>query len=204
MAPPLPRRHHISALECERQNRSDQMLLHLLSAGAGRHMRVLTVGVALLAATIAGCASRVVDVTDQEPPRRTAGAEDGRDQRDAPDTGREAFGDDRPRPYSDPRAMRTADGRPAPYGRDPETGRAINDPLPPPRPSAQSRPMPAPAAVGARAPARGEAGSVVVAKGDTLHSLARRYNVKVDELKRVNGLATDQIKIGQRLAIPGA
>lgn len=43
----------------------------------------------------------------------------------------------------------------------------------------------------------------IVRKGDTLSELASTYGVTVRELKRRNGLASDLIKIGQRLRIPG-
>jgi len=42
----------------------------------------------------------------------------------------------------------------------------------------------------------------VVRRGDTLSGLALRYGVTVSELKRVNGLRSDLIKIGQTLSIP--
>lgn len=171
---------------------------------------LLAVGHSLAAA---GCASRVVDVTEPVQNQRHAAAEEPEHAGEyrSPPAHATAGGH-----YGDPRQIRTADGRPAPYGRDPDTGRAINDPLPPPRQlppprmtaaglpmpvSARSRPAATPAAL---TPARGGAASVVVAKGDTLHSLARRHNVGVDDLKRANGLSTDQIRIGQKLTIPGA
>lgn len=169
-----------------------------------------SVALASIAIAFAGCASRVVEVSDQPPPRHAGLAPPPALQPPQPvhgDAPRDPAADERPRPYGDPRAMRTADGRPAPYGRDPETGRAINDPPPapaPPRFAQGSRPLPAPAAVGAKAAAKADPRSIVVAKGDTLHSLAKRYGVSVDDLKRANALAGDQIKIGQKLTIPGA
>ena len=42
----------------------------------------------------------------------------------------------------------------------------------------------------------------VVRKGDTLSSLATRYGVTVNELKRVNNLKSDLIRIGQTLTVP--
>lgn len=42
----------------------------------------------------------------------------------------------------------------------------------------------------------------LVRRGDTLSELAQRYGVSVGELKRVNGLRSDLIKVGQRLRIP--
>ena len=168
--------------------------------------------VATLALAAGGCASRVVDVTEPLQSPRHAATEEPDDEAEhrarplaEPAVGR----------WGDPRQMRTADGRPAPYGRDPDTGRAINDLLQPARsmpPPRMAAALPPPASVGARpavavapqAPARGAGASVVVAKGDTLHSLARRHNIRVDDIKRVNGLTNDQIKVGQRLALPGA
>ena len=44
----------------------------------------------------------------------------------------------------------------------------------------------------------------LVAKGDTLSSIARRYHAKIGELKTANGLKDDLIRIGQSLKIPSA
>ncbi len=41
----------------------------------------------------------------------------------------------------------------------------------------------------------------VVRKGDTLSSISRRHHVSVKELKRLNGLRSNNLKIGQRLAL---
>ena len=41
----------------------------------------------------------------------------------------------------------------------------------------------------------------VVRKGDTLSSISRRHHVSVKELKRLNGLRGNNLKIGQRLAL---
>ncbi len=41
-----------------------------------------------------------------------------------------------------------------------------------------------------------------VVSGDTLYSIARRYNTTVDELKRINNLTSDILSIGQVLKIP--
>jgi LysM repeat protein len=40
-----------------------------------------------------------------------------------------------------------------------------------------------------------------VAQGDTLYSLSRKYNMTVDELKRLNGLNSNTITLGQSLII---
>lgn len=44
----------------------------------------------------------------------------------------------------------------------------------------------------------------VVKRGDTLYSIARAYNISVDELKRFNGLTFDTLSIGQELQIPSS
>lgn len=43
----------------------------------------------------------------------------------------------------------------------------------------------------------------VVQKGDSLWSIAKRFNVGVEELKRSNNLTSNLISVGQRLVIPG-
>lgn len=40
-----------------------------------------------------------------------------------------------------------------------------------------------------------------VKKGDTLYSIARKWNVSIEEMKRLNGLQGDEIKVGQRLRL---
>ena len=40
-----------------------------------------------------------------------------------------------------------------------------------------------------------------VQSGDTLYAVARKYNVQVADVKRLNGLASNVISIGQRLRI---
>lgn len=44
--------------------------------------------------------------------------------------------------------------------------------------------------------------SYVVKAGDTLYSIANRFNVTVDELKRANNLTSNALTIGQKLIIP--
>lgn len=44
----------------------------------------------------------------------------------------------------------------------------------------------------------------VVKKGDTLYSIANKYNTTVDNLKDINNLMTDSLAIGQILKIPSA
>ena len=41
-----------------------------------------------------------------------------------------------------------------------------------------------------------------VKKGDTLYSIAQKYNVSVDEIKNLNNLTSNQLNIGQQLKIP--
>lgn len=43
-----------------------------------------------------------------------------------------------------------------------------------------------------------------VVKGDTLWSISQKYNVTVDEIKKKNGLKSDTISIGQKIAIKGS
>jgi len=43
----------------------------------------------------------------------------------------------------------------------------------------------------------------VVQKGDTLYSIARRFNVSIEALKTANNLTNDALSVGQRLTIPG-
>lgn len=44
----------------------------------------------------------------------------------------------------------------------------------------------------------------VVKKGDTLHRIAANHGTSVEELKRMNGLATDRIIINQKLKVPAS
>ena len=41
-----------------------------------------------------------------------------------------------------------------------------------------------------------------VKKGDTLYSIANKYNVTVDEIKKLNNLSTNNLSIGMKLSIP--
>ena len=41
-----------------------------------------------------------------------------------------------------------------------------------------------------------------VVNGDTLYSIARRYNISVEELKKINNLTNNNLAIGQILKIP--
>lgn len=48
-----------------------------------------------------------------------------------------------------------------------------------------------------------ESDDYVVQKGDTLYSIARKFNTTVDNLKSLNNITTDSLAIGQILKIPG-
>ena len=48
-----------------------------------------------------------------------------------------------------------------------------------------------------------ESGEYAVQKGDTLYSIARKFNTTVDNLKSLNNITTDSLAIGQILKIPG-
>ena len=41
----------------------------------------------------------------------------------------------------------------------------------------------------------------IVEKGDTLYSIAKRFNITVNELKRINNLESNVLSIGQQLLI---
>ncbi|MDD5483453.1 MAG: LysM peptidoglycan-binding domain-containing protein [Kiritimatiellae bacterium] len=49
-----------------------------------------------------------------------------------------------------------------------------------------------------------ETGEYVIVAGDNLSKIAARFNVKLKELREVNQLVNDKLKIGQKLIIPGA
>jgi LysM repeat protein len=41
----------------------------------------------------------------------------------------------------------------------------------------------------------------IVAKGDTLYNISKRYGLTVEELKKINELGSSNISIGQALSI---
>ena len=43
----------------------------------------------------------------------------------------------------------------------------------------------------------------VIKPGDTLYNIAKRYNTNVDEIKRINHLNNNMLKIGETILIPG-
>ena len=45
-------------------------------------------------------------------------------------------------------------------------------------------------------------GEYVVKKGDTLYSIAKKYNTSVDNLKSINNIITDSLAIGQIIKLP--
>ncbi len=45
-------------------------------------------------------------------------------------------------------------------------------------------------------------GIYIVKKGDTLYSIANKYNVTVNDIKKLNNLISDDLYIGQRIKIP--
>ncbi|RDU37545.1 peptidoglycan endopeptidase [Neobacillus piezotolerans] len=51
-------------------------------------------------------------------------------------------------------------------------------------------------------PATGSLGSYVVVSGDTLGKISLQFNTTVENLKALNGLATDMIRVGQTLKVP--
>ena len=50
--------------------------------------------------------------------------------------------------------------------------------------------------------AQAASGEYVVKKGDTLYSIARKYNTSVDNLKSINNITTDSLAIGQIIKLP--
>ena len=74
------------------------------------------------------------------------------------------------------------------------------------RPRAAALGSPLPSATDAPAPAAVSGGSThVVARGETLTSIAKMHKVGIDELQKFNHIENDRkLQIGQTLAIPGA
>ena len=48
------------------------------------------------------------------------------------------------------------------------------------------------------------ASSYIVVRGDSLYSIAKRYNTTVDEIKRLNNLTSNNLSIGQILKVPSS
>ncbi len=74
-----------------------------------------------------------------------------------------------------------------------------------PTPSAPlHRPAPAPAFVPETVTPPAETTTYVVAKGDALSVIAKRYNVSLHEVMRINNISDpDVIRVGQRILLPG-
>lgn len=47
-----------------------------------------------------------------------------------------------------------------------------------------------------------EEGIYIVKQGDSLYSIAKKYNITVNDIKKLNNLVNDELSIGQRLKIP--
>ena len=141
------------------------------------------------------------------------------------------WGDDKPaasarlperEPWQQPAAF-DADAPTGPVyrgGRDPVTGRAQAwppaaaaptpvaaaplAPLPPAAPNRYESPSsPSPYARPAPAAPATAAGAVEVRTGDTLYRIATTHNVTVPSLMQANGLSSENIRVGQRIVIPG-
>lgn len=73
------------------------------------------------------------------------------------------------------------------------------------RPHATSSEHPAPAALPVGSPIPANADTHVVARGETLTSIAKQHKVSVDQLQKLNHIENDRkLQIGQTLVIPGA
>ncbi|MFZ4806946.1 MAG: peptidoglycan DD-metalloendopeptidase family protein [Hyphomicrobiaceae bacterium] len=101
------------------------------------------------------------------------------------------------------RSAALPDPAPAPYRPEP-TYQPAAGAAPAPRALAPaSRPVAAPAARPEPAAATTAAGETVeVQQGDTLFGIARRHNVRVEDVKRLNNLSSTMIRPGQRLVMP--
>ncbi|HXE19005.1 transglycosylase SLT domain-containing protein [Castellaniella sp. UC4442_H9] len=79
-------------------------------------------------------------------------------------------------------------------------------PQPPGKPGLDASPRPTRERSATRAYPRREpvARTHTIRQGDTLYSLARRYNTSVDALRKLNNLKGSSLATGQRLRVPGA
>ncbi len=85
---------------------------------------------------------------------------------------------------------------------DPNTIRVGQVILIPGAGSPPQAPAPSAAPSAPRAEAVAGSGSYVVQSGDNLTVIARRHNTTVRDLKSVNNLSSDTIRVGQRLTLP--
>ena len=94
------------------------------------------------------------------------------------------------------------EGRPAEAATQ-TTGPAISvgSATPLPTASATGTPAASPTTTATPTPSGGQQ-TYTVQSGDSLSTIAQRYNVTVDDLKRANNLTNDTIQVGQKLVIP--
>ncbi len=104
-----------------------------------------------------------------------------------------------------PRAVPDSTPSASPVSTRPATPQAAGTALPTPiMPTLPVKPTPTSAAATPGSTASGgEWHYYTVQRGDTLYSIAKRYNTTVDELKRLNGLTDVTIYVGQKLKVPG-
>jgi LysM repeat protein len=114
-------------------------------------------------------------------------------------------------PGTDVAAIASPSASPSPSPTASPTPRPTRRPTPSPSPSGSASAGPSASPSGAvsgatatpaitAAPPAGE--TYVVKKGDTLYAIALEFGTTVDELKRINGLTSNDLKIGQKLKIP--
>ena len=77
---------------------------------------------------------------------------------------------------------------------------------PTPKETKKAAPVPAPKHTAAHKPASGASATThIIAKGETLSSIALQYKVSVASLKTANGITDERkLKVGQKLVIPSA
>jgi LysM repeat protein len=75
-------------------------------------------------------------------------------------------------------------------------------PTPPKKTTPTAKPSKSTKPVAKPAPPKPKSMSITVKSGDTLFSLAKRYNTTVPAIKSANGLSSDVLKDGRKLTIP--
>lgn len=105
---------------------------------------------------------------------------------------------DPPEPADPPVAVIVEEPEPEPEVEKPEPEPEVEKPEPEPEPEVE-KPEPEPEPKPEPKP---ETISYKVVKGDTLSGIARRYNVRISDIKRANGLRSDIIRLRQVLKIP--